>query len=391
MLKIFRPLLIAVTALALGATPAFAQTAIVKYTGSDGKAVYVTPSTPLPVTGGGGGGGGDASAANQATQITAANSTNTKLDTLHTDVDGLEALAGTTNTNLGAPGATACATDTGSCSLNALLQRMAQRQTSTITALGSPFQAGGSIGNTTFGATQSGTWNLTNISGTITLPTGAATSANQTTELGYLDGVEGLIGTTNTNLGAPGATVCGSDTGSCSVNAQIQRMMQTLTALNTKVDTLNTNIGAQADTAATSGNCSVIACAKAQRDVVVSSTPTDTYSQPNAGANYGLVPVVSSAVETGHVIKASAGTLYGFNVTTGATAGNILVFNSTTVPAAGAVTPVKCYTVAANSTLEMGFTPPIYLGTGISIAFSSAASCFTKTDSSTAFISGDAK
>ena len=31
------------------------------------------------------------------------------------------------------------------------------------------------------------------------LPTGAATAANQTTELGYLDGLEGLIGTTNTN------------------------------------------------------------------------------------------------------------------------------------------------------------------------------------------------
>lgn len=53
---------------------------------------------------------------------------------------------GTTNTNLGAPGATACSTDTASCSLNALLQRIAQRISSLITALGSPFQAGGSLG-----------------------------------------------------------------------------------------------------------------------------------------------------------------------------------------------------------------------------------------------------
>lgn len=50
---------------------------------------------------------------------------------------------------------------------------------SIITALGSPFQAGGSIGNTSFAATQSGAWNITNISGTITLPTGAATAAKQ--------------------------------------------------------------------------------------------------------------------------------------------------------------------------------------------------------------------
>lgn len=54
-------------------------------------------------------------------------------------------LQATTNTNLGAPGATACATDTGSCSGNALWQRIAQRVTSLITALGTPLQAGGNV------------------------------------------------------------------------------------------------------------------------------------------------------------------------------------------------------------------------------------------------------
>lgn len=43
---------------------------------------------------------------------------------------------GTTNTNLGAPGATACTTDTASCSLNQFLQRIAQRITTLITDLG---------------------------------------------------------------------------------------------------------------------------------------------------------------------------------------------------------------------------------------------------------------
>lgn len=42
------------------------------------------------------------------------------------------------------------ATDTASSGLNGRLQRIAQRITSLITALGSPFQAGGSIGNTGF-------------------------------------------------------------------------------------------------------------------------------------------------------------------------------------------------------------------------------------------------
>lgn len=52
----------------------------------------------------------------------------------------------------------------------------------------------------TTAVTQSGTWNLTNISGTVSLPTGAATAANQATIIGHVDGLETLIGTTNTSL-----------------------------------------------------------------------------------------------------------------------------------------------------------------------------------------------
>lgn len=48
----------------------------------------------------------------------------------------------------------------------------------------------------TVAATQSGTWNITNISGTISLPTGAATSALQTTG-------NTALGTINTTLGSP--------------------------------------------------------------------------------------------------------------------------------------------------------------------------------------------
>lgn len=51
----------------------------------------------------------------------------------------------TTNTNLGAPGDTVCATDTGSCGLNALIQRNNQRLTTINTTLGTPLQAGGSL------------------------------------------------------------------------------------------------------------------------------------------------------------------------------------------------------------------------------------------------------
>src|SRR4051812_22111835 len=44
--------------------------------------------------------------------------------TVDTSLLATAAKQDTTNTDLGAPGATACATDTGSCSINALLQRL---------------------------------------------------------------------------------------------------------------------------------------------------------------------------------------------------------------------------------------------------------------------------
>jgi len=114
-----------------------------------------------------------------------------------------------------------------------------------------------------------------------------------------------------------------------------------------------------------------------------------TVEAPSDSAGAAIVPVSSTAVETGRVIKASAGNLYGLNVVSGASAGYVMVFNSATVPAAGAVTPVKCLPIAANAGFSVSFSPPIRLGTGISVAFSTTGP-FLKTDSATAFISGDA-
>ena len=54
---------------------------------------------------------------------------------------------------------------------------------------------------TPFLVAQSGTWNITNISGTVSLPTGAATSANQVTEYGYLSTIA-----TNSGSAIPAGT-----------------------------------------------------------------------------------------------------------------------------------------------------------------------------------------
>jgi hypothetical protein len=108
----------------------------------------------------------------------------------------------------------------------------------------------------------------------------------------------------------------------------------------------------------------------------------------DTSANVAIVPVVSSAVESGHVLKASAGNLYRIRVTTGGTAGYVGVSNATTVPADGAVTPQLCQAVAANSTVEIDHSViPDRYSTGISAWFSSTG-CFTKTASATAMIEG---
>lgn len=119
-------------------------------------------------------------------------------------------------------------------------------------------------------------------------------------------------------------------------------------------------------------------------------------SNPSAASTAGVAPVQSASVETGHVIKNAAGNLYDFNVSADATLAaaqwEVLIFNSTTVPSSGAVTPVKCYIVPAGVTSVSGaFPTPLYLGTGISIAVSTAATCFTKTDSAHGFISANAQ
>lgn len=59
--------------------------------------------------------------------------------------------------------------------------------------------------------TQSGTWNITNISGTVSLPTGAATAANQATEITSLQLIDDLVLSQNASLsGAKGVLALGS-------------------------------------------------------------------------------------------------------------------------------------------------------------------------------------
>lgn len=67
---------------------------------------------------------------------------------------------GNVDTAIGAKADGAATDSTSSWSVIALLKGLWARLTTINATLGSPFQAGGSIGNTAFGATQSGTWTV---------------------------------------------------------------------------------------------------------------------------------------------------------------------------------------------------------------------------------------
>lgn len=115
-------------------------------------------------------------------------------------------------------------------------------------------------------------------------------------------------------------------------------------------------------------------------------TPT-----PSSDSSAAITPVVSTAAESNHVLKAAAGNFYGATITNGAAAGYVMVFNATSAPADGAVTPLYCWAMpATTSTLGVGFDYPARFSTGITIVYSTTG-CFTKTASATAMFSAQVK
>jgi hypothetical protein len=137
----------------------------------------------------------------------------------------------------------------------------------------------------------------------------------------------------------------------------------------------------------TSGNGSPLACDTAN-NLIVNMRPTTS----SAGA---LSHAVSTALETAHVIKASAGNLYSFQCVdiTGAAAGNCIAVNAASAPGTGTITGVidACSFGTTTSGCSFSRIPiPVNYSTGIVILCSSAASPFTyTTGTDTCFIEAD--
>jgi hypothetical protein len=141
-------------------------------------------------SGGGGSGGGDASADNQTIEITKLTSIDTKFP-----IQGQALPAASIPVVLPAAQITSL-TPLSSISVSNFPSTQnvtfsnSSIQVSSLPALATGANAIGSITNTSFASTQSGTWNVNNISGTISLPTLAATSTLQATgntSLGSID------------------------------------------------------------------------------------------------------------------------------------------------------------------------------------------------------------
>lgn len=115
---------------------------------------------------------------------------------------------------------------------------------------------------------------------------------------------------------------------------------------------------------------------------------TNPFPVSPAVPSSGVTPSATAALASSFVAKASAGLLYGWSVTSGASAGFVLIFNSTSAPVDGAVTPIDCIAIPANATSGRQLSPPEAYSTGITLVFSTTG-CFTKTASATAYFRGD--
>jgi len=118
-----------------------------------------------------------------------------------------------------------------------------------------------------------------------------------------------------------------------------------------------------------------------KQDVTVTSNALDINIKSGSPTAQGVAPGNSTALESSHVIKASAGNLFWLTVTSDTNAGFLMVFNATSAPGDGAVTPAYCVPIAASSGNPFNWLQfPVAFSTGITVVYSSTG-CLTKTAS----------
>lgn len=194
---------------------------------------------------------------------------------------------------------------------------------------------------------ESGTWNITNISGTISLPTGAATAANQTTA--------------NTSL----ATIA-TNSGTAATSANQTTELSSLS-------TISTNTAGLAQGSTTSGQTGVLVqCA------VTTSAPTYTTAKtdPLSCDTTGTLRVTGGGVAQGSTTSGQSGNLIQCAVTTSAPTYTTAQTNPLSCDTTGGLriagqTPgpqLKSASASITPASDQGWTPAVYSAlTGLSL------------------------
>ncbi|CAM5998811.1 unnamed protein product [Sphagnum balticum] len=266
----------------------------------------------------------------------------------------------------------------------------------------------GSITNTSFAATQSGTWNINNITGTISLPAGAATSALQPTNVtigSTTSGTSGHLMMGAVTASPPSYTSGQNDPFSLDTAGNIRINCVTgclgggaITAasgayssgslsVGAGTDGWNSTEGTKADApcalpASTTG-CSITQILKAIANSSINATPGQSNTTTNIGAVSGIVNVTptdcSGTITTGgtaQTLISAQTTLHGFtlaNVDTTTGSGEPLGFSLTGTAAIG---PVGTYELAApTATTYAGlssYSTPFGFGTNHAVSIIAA-------------------
>ncbi|HEY5008033.1 MAG TPA: hypothetical protein VII42_08515 [Caulobacteraceae bacterium] len=278
---------------------------------------------------------------------------------------------GATATDIGPPGATVCATDTGSCSLNALIQRTAQRLTTVNTTLGSPIQAtGGTVGlvagsavighvivDTAPTTAVTGTfWQTTQPVSIASLPSGAVTNAGAFAVQAAQSGAWN-IGTITTLPAIPAGT-----------NLIGKAGIDQTTAGTTN----GVSIAQVGSTTVLSGNGT--AGAGAQRVTIASdNTAFAVQAQPTPVTSGGLSTcfLVATASSNSTNCKASAGQVYHIRIFNNSTnVAYLHLINSASAPTCSSAATVDQIMVPASGGVESDVAAGEAFSTGISFCFS---------------------
>lgn len=206
------------------------------------------------------------------------------------------------------------------------------------------------------------------------LPSGAATSAAQTTMA------------TNQTSGGQKTQITDS-----SGNAAVVTAASTTSPATDR--SLSVTLNAGSNGLITPGTAGTPGSQVITMQGIASMTPILQKLSPSASSVDGITPTASGSAGASLVLKASAGNFYsGSAVNTTATAGFCLIVNATSAPTTGSVvTPLMFAVLPANGSCSLGVDSgiPSVFSTGITFLVSSNASPFTFTSGTiTAAISG---